>query len=118
MAYATVSYGEETPQTIDRFGTEQTYRVWAVNGNLCQNHRIEPVRTNGVVQRMGLRIKGWGRSVYHGLHNYDLDIHGRQLHIRHYSDGRIRLHLDGEQIYFEKKKITTRNGCGWRRSRL
>jgi len=104
MAYARIDYGMQTPQSLDRFGTEQTYRVYAVNGERHDCHVVEPVRSNGVLQRLGLRITKWAHNRHHGIHDYELDIHGRTLKIRHFGDGRIKLTLDGKRAYAETKK--------------
>jgi len=104
MAYARIDYGCETPESIDRYGTEQTYRVFGVNGGETVLHTVTPVRDDTVLGRLGLRIMAWMHLRHAGVSTYHLDIHGRKLEIRHHGDGRIKLTLDGKQAYFEKKK--------------
>ena len=59
MAYATVEYGEDTPQSIDRFGTEQTSNATARNGRKFDSYLIRAERYDRPFARLGLRVLGW-----------------------------------------------------------
>ncbi|AEL97743.1 hypothetical protein DANDELION_73 [Mycobacterium phage Dandelion] len=55
MAYTIVDYGEQTPQTMDRFGTEQECLVWGRNGDRTFSHYVVPQRsawTRRVLRRL------------------------------------------------------------------
>jgi len=114
MAYTSVDYGELTPETLDRFGTEQRYQVFGVNGEDIVNHHVVPERTNSMVKRLGLALRGWSSHRYHGYCNYFLGVHERDLEIRRFVDGRIKLFLDGRPVYTENIRVVTRQGQKYR----
>jgi hypothetical protein len=85
--------------------------VFAVNGKAIDSYLVVPQRTDAVITRLGLKVLGWMSSPFHGTHSYRLDVHGRALHILHSADGRIKLTLDGRDVYRERKKTRhTREG--------
>lgn len=110
MAYTEVSYGgPDTPETFDRFGSMQTYRIWGVNGDHHVNFDVRPQEQYSVLQRLGLRVLGWVTHGYHGYCDYKLDVHGRAVLLRAYEDGRLRIEVDNRVVLSERLKTVTRN---------
>ena len=63
MAYATMGYGTEAPQSIDRFGTEQAYGVFARNGSKTDYYRITP-QCDGLPHTCRAKLMTKARSVH------------------------------------------------------
>lgn len=100
-----VNYGSATPESIvaDRFGIRQTYEL-SVPRAITQ--RFEPANTRGVIKRLGLVLRAAWKA-WPGLHEYSLVIDERPVHIRSYSDGRLRILVDGETVFTEKVAVKT-----------
>jgi hypothetical protein len=104
MSFAEADYGEQTPEHFDRFGVRHFVRYTV-------NHRARDfVDTNpsAPVTRFKLTLQQWWRS-WPGLQTFRLDLDGRPMEIRIYSDGRVKIILDDDVIYAEKNKVVTRN---------
>ena len=100
-----VDYGEQGPEHFDRFGIRHYAHVYSRH----RNSIFVDANLHGIVKRLGLTLMGWAKR-YYNVYHYFLDIHGRPLEIRSYSDGRIKLFLDGACVYAENTKIVTRHG--------
>ena len=108
-----VDYGTLTPQDADRFGVHHYARL------STRHHTREFLDANpkGAIKRLGLRLSGWYLS-WQNVHVYALEIHQRPLEIRRYSDGRIKLFLDGQPVYTENIKVVTRHGVRHRETEV
>jgi hypothetical protein len=116
-------YGELTPElaAADRFGDHQNYRLRTRRGRL---RHVLPGDVYSPIKRLGLVLKSWTRNSWGRSEWFDLSINGRQLHVRSYSDHRLRIWLDDEEIYGEHLRTITaedrregrRKAMGWRKS--
>lgn len=100
-----VDYGEQTPEHFDRFGVHHYAR-------LTTRHRVREfldAEPRGIVKRLGLTLQGWGKR-WPGVEIFHLYVWDRPLEIRSYSDGRIKLFLDGQPVYTENTKVVTAHG--------
>lgn len=105
MIDTVADYGEQAPEHFDRLGIRHYVRVETRN----RIREFVDANPHGIVKRLGLTLQGWGKR-WPGMEVFDLDIWGRPLEIRSYSDGRIKLFLDGACVYAENTKIVTRHG--------
>ena len=103
MAELSADYGEQTPQHFDRFGVRHHVRL----DDGLRTRVFLDANPRGIVQRLGLTLSGWARR-WPGMEVFALQVRGRDLEIRSYSDGRIKLFLDGEPVYTENTKVVTR----------
>jgi hypothetical protein len=100
-----VDYGERTPMDFDRFGVRMHVRV----NDGRHIREFTDANPRGIVKRLGLTLSGWAKR-WPGMEVFELQIWGRNLEIRSYSDGRIKLFLDAAPVYTENIKIVTRHG--------
>jgi hypothetical protein len=106
MTHTSVDYGEEGPEDFDRFGIRLNATV---SGDDRVTTTFRDANVRGIVKRLGLTLFG-GYKRWPGMEVFRLEVWGRPLEIRSYSDGRIKLFLDGQPVYAEKTKIVTRHG--------
>jgi len=104
-----VDYGEQGPEHFDRFGIRHYAHVYSRH----RNSIFVDANLHGIVKRLGLTLRGWSKR-YYNVHHYYLDVHGRNLEIRSYSDGRIKLFLDDQPVYTENTKVVLRHGVRYR----
>lgn len=98
-------YGEGTPEHFDRFGVRHFVR-YAVNGRARDFVDTNPTAP---ITRLKLTLQSWWRG-WPGMQTFRLDLDGRFMEIRLYSDGRVKIILDDDTIYAETNKVVTRHG--------
>ena len=107
VAYTVVDYGSETPLTVDRFGTEQSYGVDGRNGAQRVRHDVTPVRSaphdeapTGPVRRFWWTFN---RCTRH--RSYRVLTHtGRSIVAHVDDDGRLRVLVDGATVHDERNR--------------
>lgn len=101
-------YGEATPESMhhDRFGIRQ-YPILHCRGGVPVQY--VPQNTRGPVHRLGMTLHGAWKT-FGGLRDYRITVDERDLAIRTYSDGRIKITLDDRDVYVEKRRVVTRKG--------
>ncbi|ACH62302.1 hypothetical protein PLEIONE_70 [Mycobacterium phage Pleione] len=118
MAYTVVDYGEQTPQTLDRFGTEQECLVWGRNGDRHFHHHVVPQRSSWSrralkrLQRVARREEDrftWEGTNVPGTMLYHVRLNsGRVVTITDSADGRVAVRVDHQHVYRETNRM--RNG--------
>ena len=98
-------YGEMGPEHVDRFGVRHHVLLETEHGI----REFMDANPRTAIKRLGLTLLGWGKR-WPGMEVFHLDIWDRRLQIHSYSDGRLKLLLDGQPVYVEKTKIVTRHG--------
>jgi len=100
-----VDYGTQAADEVDRFGAAQTYYIWErVGPRRGERRTIVPSLLGAPIKRLGLTLKRW-TWVWTSQHSdYFLDIHGRNVEITHYRDGRLKIWLDNRIIYQQLKR--------------
>lgn len=106
-------YGEQGPEDFDRFGARHYVHIHARR----RNQLFVDVDAHGVIKRLGLTLRSWRRK-YYNVEHYHLDVNGRPLEIRSYSDGRIKLLLDEQEVYAENIAMVLRHGERYRDIRI
>lgn len=103
MAYTAVDYGMETPETIDRFGTEQEYEVKGYNGRRRVRHYVQPVRSQSLEDTpKAPRRFWWTSNRYIKSYTYRMLLHNdRSVQANLGPDGSVLVLLDGKVIYRE-----------------
>lgn len=98
-------YGEQGPEHFDRFGVRHHVRI--VTARSARD--FMDANPRAAIKRLGLTLRGWSKR-WPGMEIFHLDVWGRRLEIHSYSDGRLKLMLDGQPVYVEKTKIVTEHG--------
>lgn len=100
-----VDYGAVTPADLDRFGTNQAFTVT----DRETRRALIVTSATAPVKKLGLTLRGAWKT-FGGLRDYALEIDERALHVRTYSDGRVKITLDGLDVYTEQISIRTVKG--------
>lgn len=100
-----VDYGAVTPADLDRFGTNQAFTVT----DRETRRALIVTSATAPVKKLGLTLLGAWKT-FGGLRDYALEIDERALHVRTYSDGRVKITLDGLDVYTEQISIRTVKG--------
>lgn len=111
-------YGEATPQSIagDRFGAWQDYRL---RSRRKPFRHVIPGDLRAPIKRLSMVWRDWSQH-FSGSEHHFFTVDGRELEIRSYTDGRIKIFLDNDEhpIYAENVVPIYEHGVPTRRYRI